>query len=377
MFTITFFRKGLTMKKLLIVTMIAMTSFYTSAAIGQVPQNGGFDTDLSGWTIIANESDAVLWYQGTAVLSNPGDYPIDPAWPFQNSFEFLSAYSQLSGNDDDSSGIAQAFTVPSNTDELSFDVSMETYSVMSTGETDTLTVKLWYGAGLTSSELIFEVDSTDVDWVMIPGNYPVNESELDDIAQIFVHHVIYETTVVFDLSPWAGQDVYLEFVLEHDNTDDVKTAATIDNVAISTSGDTTPPVVTVCGMTELWPPNHKYHTFSLSDIVQSVIDDSDGDIDIDDNCVILSIYSDEPEDVKGNGDGSTLDDIVILGPSSFKVRSERQGKGNGRVYGVAFEMSDSSGNTTQATAYLGVPHDKSGKRTIVDDGSESGYTVYQ
>jgi hypothetical protein len=247
---------------------------------------------------------------------------------------------------------------------------------MSTGETDTLTVKLWYGAGLSSNELIYEVDSTDVDWVIVPGNYPVNESELDDIAQIFVHHVIYEKSVVFDLSPWAGQDVYLEFVLEHDNTDDVKTAATIDNVAISTSGDNTPPVVTVCGMTELWPPNHKYHTFSLSDIVQSVIDDSDGDIDIDDNCVILSIYSDEPEDVKGNGDGRTLDDIVILGPSSFKVRSERQGPGNGRVYGVTFEVSDSSGNTTEAIVYLGVPHDKSGKRPIIDDGSESGYTVY-
>ena len=92
--------------------------------------------------------------------------------------------------------------------------------------------------------------------------------------------------------------------------------------------------------------------------------------------MILSIYSDEPEDLEGKGDGNTVDDIVILGPSSFKVSSERQGTGNGRVYGITFIVFDSSGNSSVATVYLGVPHDKSEKTPIEDDGSASGYEVY-
>jgi hypothetical protein len=71
---------------------------------------------------------------------------------------------------------------------------------------------------------------------------------------------------------------------------------------------------------------------------------------------ILSIYSDEAEDATGNGDGSTVNDIVITGKSSFKVRAERLGKGNGRVYGVNFKVTDTSGAVQTATSKFVVPH---------------------
>ncbi|MHC4443350.1 MAG: choice-of-anchor Q domain-containing protein, partial [Planctomycetota bacterium] len=108
--------------------------------------------------------------------------------------------------------------------------------------------------------------------------------------------------------------------------------------------DNVPPVVAVGDAIEIWPPNHKYHTFNLSDLVTSVEDGCEGLLDVDAVGSIISIISDEPEDAPGGGDGNTLDDIVILSPSSFKVRAERQGGGNGRVYTINFEVVDSFGN---------------------------------
>jgi hypothetical protein len=120
---------------------------------------------------------------------------------------------------------------------------------------------------------------------------------------------------------------------------------------------------------ELWPSNHRYETLSLADCVRDLCE-----LDLDVNAVgtILSIYSDEPEDAAS--DGNTVQDIVILSNSTFMVRAERQGGGNGRVYGVTFEISDSAGNTTVDTCLIGVPHDASGG-VPVDEGPEAGYSV--
>ena len=119
--------------------------------------------------------------------------------------------------------------------------------------------------------------------------------------------------------------------------------------------DHTGPAVVVRPMVEIWPPNHKYHELSLSDLVGSVDDNCDGLMDVDSVGRIISIHSDEPED--GGGDGNTTEDAVILGNSRFKVRAERLGNGDGRVYGVTFEVGDEAGNITQETGYVGVPHD--------------------
>jgi hypothetical protein len=137
--------------------------------------------------------------------------------------------------------------------------------------------------------------------------------------------------------------------------------------------DTMPPVVIVEDMVELWPPNHKYKSFSLSDCAR-VADECEGDLDVNDIGTILSIYSDEPEDVGGLGDGRTRRDIVVLIDGQFRLRAERQGGGDGRVYGVTFEVSDSAGNASQHTCYFGVPHDQDGQAPI-DAGPDAGYTV--
>ncbi|MDJ0765843.1 MAG: DUF5011 domain-containing protein [Myxococcota bacterium] len=141
--------------------------------------------------------------------------------------------------------------------------------------------------------------------------------------------------------------------------------------------DTTPAHVTVSEMIELWPPHHDMHTFNLSDCVVSVEDDCEGSLAVDAVGTILSMYSDEPEDAKGGGDGKTVEDMIILSNSSFAVRAERQGKLNGRVYGITFEVLDTFGNSTVETCYVGVPHDQDGDPPPdpIDDGAESGYVI--
>ena len=118
----------------------------------------------------------------------------------------------------------------------------------------------------------------------------------------------------------------------------------------------------------MWPPNHKYKTFDVSDFVVSVSDNCSplGTADV----TISFVTSDEPEDVRGGGDGKTSNDMVI-GSGSIDLRAERQGGGNGRVYTIHLTVADENGNSSSASCQVTVPHNKNG--TAIDDGSV--YTV--
>ena len=64
---------------------------------------------------------------------------------------------------------------------------------------------------------------------------------------------------------------------------------------------------------------------------------------------ISQVTSDEVQN--GNGDGNTLNDIVIASDcKSVQLRSERSGNGDGRVYTITFKVSDTAGNTATATS---------------------------
>lgn len=135
--------------------------------------------------------------------------------------------------------------------------------------------------------------------------------------------------------------------------------------------DTTPPVVTLKETIKLWPPNHRMETLTLADLATAE-DACEGELDLSEAGAIIDIYSDEPDN--STGDGNTTNDIVIVDNHTFQVRAERKGNSNGRVYGIRFEVSDSSGNTVETTAFVHVPHDQSG-REAVDNGPAAGHTV--
>jgi hypothetical protein len=131
--------------------------------------------------------------------------------------------------------------------------------------------------------------------------------------------------------------------------------------------DVTPPIITSVKKTiSLWPADHKYETIKLSDF----------GISVSDNCasitsaslLITKVTSDEVEDSNGNGDGNTLNDILIAGDfKSVNLRKEREGTGNGRVYTIYVSVSDGNGNVGTSSFQVQVPHDK--KDIALNDGS--------
>jgi hypothetical protein len=135
--------------------------------------------------------------------------------------------------------------------------------------------------------------------------------------------------------------------------------------------DTTAPVITLNGNEPaLWPPNHKYQSFSVTDFVIGATDSCNTSLGVT-NVVISQVTSDELED--SGGDGHTLKDIVIAPDCrSVQLRAERDGGGDGRVYTITFKVTDSSGNVGTATAQVTVPKSQAGGPAI-DSGVH--YTV--
>lgn len=123
--------------------------------------------------------------------------------------------------------------------------------------------------------------------------------------------------------------------------------------------DTTAPVVTP-KTTELWPPNHKFHTVTIDDCVE-VLDACDPDVVV----TFTSAASDEPRN--DTGDGNTEVDIQNLGCGSVELLAERKGNGDARVYTLGFRAVDLSGNVTEGACHVVVPHDQGGA-VPVDSG---------
>lgn len=132
--------------------------------------------------------------------------------------------------------------------------------------------------------------------------------------------------------------------------------------------DVTPPTVTTPEDPEtLWPPNHQYHDFEVDDCVVAIEDNCDHALDPTDASTVVQITSDEEELAQGSG--NTCDDAVIDSPpKSYSVRSERRGNADGRVYHVGVVVSDLSGNHTDASCSIEVPHDQGQGSQAIDSG---------
>ena len=134
------------------------------------------------------------------------------------------------------------------------------------------------------------------------------------------------------------------------------------------------PVITLStNSVSMWPPNHQYQTFNVTDFVASASSSCDASVDIND-VVIQNVSSDELEENPAGADGNTLNDIVIAPDcKSVQLRRERDGNLDGRVYTITFKVTDSFGNSTTATVKVNVPKNNNG--TAVDSGAAAGYTV--
>ncbi len=134
-----------------------------------------------------------------------------------------------------------------------------------------------------------------------------------------------------------------------------------------TINDTEAPVISNVSVSPamLWPPNHKMKDVTVS---YSSTDNCPGPI----TCA-LSVSSDEP--VEGLGDGHTSPDWIVVNNHLVKLRAERSGTGDGRVYTITIRCTDQHGNTGTATTTVLVPHDMSPTppaNTITDRDMEAG-----
>lgn len=118
----------------------------------------------------------------------------------------------------------------------------------------------------------------------------------------------------------------------------------------------------------LWPPDHKYRQLSLSDCAEDPVDQCHGRLPLDQYGTITRVTSDEVEDACDAGDGHTCADIVITGRTTMKLRAERQGTSDGRVYTLHYTVTDPSGNTAASSCTVTVPHDA----TCGDPAADSG-----
>ncbi len=151
-----------------------------------------------------------------------------------------------------------------------------------------------------------------------------------------------------------------------ETTGSCNTASQSATLAVSN----TPPSITLNGQNiELWPPNHSYHTITVANLVASATS-CDGTVNLN-SVTIDHVTSDEVEN--GNGDGNTLNDIVIAcDRKSVQLRSERDGSGDGRVYTIYFKVTDGLGHSTTVSAKVTVPKSQNGNAAI-DSGPH--YTV--
>jgi uncharacterized repeat protein (TIGR01451 family) len=95
--------------------------------------------------------------------------------------------------------------------------------------------------------------------------------------------------------------------------------------------------------TSLWPANHKMVDVEVSYNTQ-------------DNCgpvtCTLSVTSNEPEN--GTGDGDTAPDWEVLDDHHVRLRAERSGNGDGRVYTITITCVDNAGrSSTQTVTVIG------------------------
>jgi WD40 repeat protein len=105
-----------------------------------------------------------------------------------------------------------------------------------------------------------------------------------------------------------------------------------------------PPAITSLAASPdvLWPPNHKLVPVTVT------VSTSGGCGSV--SCKIISVSSNEPVDPDG--------DWLITGNLTLKLRAERLGSGNGRVYTITVLCTDGSGNITTKTVAVTVSHDQ-------------------
>jgi hypothetical protein len=114
-----------------------------------------------------------------------------------------------------------------------------------------------------------------------------------------------------------------------------------------TVNDVEPPVIHDLAASPrlLWPPNHKMKNVTIN---YTTTDNCPGPI----TCHI-TVTSDESQNGPGN---NSSNDWIVVDDHHVRLRAERAGHGDGRIYTTTVGCTDQHGNTATASATVTVPH---------------------
>jgi hypothetical protein len=113
--------------------------------------------------------------------------------------------------------------------------------------------------------------------------------------------------------------------------------------------DTTAPTITAvqASPSVLSPPNHALVPVTLAVAATDTCDAAPV-------CELTTVSSNEP--ANGTGDGDASPDWEVTGPLTVRLRAERAGAGSGRLYTLTVACVDATGNATQGSTTVTVPH---------------------
>ena len=118
--------------------------------------------------------------------------------------------------------------------------------------------------------------------------------------------------------------------------------------------DNEPPVITnvIANPNMLWPPNHQMRDVEIK-------------YELSDNCganAVLSVTSNEPP--TGTDEQDVAIDWQIINGHYIKLRAERKGNGNGRIYTITIMATDAAGNKSSKQVQVKVPQNGPVERDI-------------
>lgn len=114
----------------------------------------------------------------------------------------------------------------------------------------------------------------------------------------------------------------------------------------------------VASPSALWPPNHELRPIEIAGV--EAADGGEASIEV------IRVWQDEP--TEGLGDGNTAPDAVIGDAGGVRVRQERSGLGDGRIYEIEFEAT-SGPSTCTGSVEVSVPHDQGRNGAAIDSGA--------
>jgi len=155
------------------------------------------------------------------------------------------------------------------------------------------------------------------------------------------------------LGPWNDGETHRLYV-DVDDTQGLRSLGIV-RFDVSAGANQPPDCSGAVAAASTWPPNG-----SLVPVTITGVTDPDGDAV---TITVTGITQDEP--VLGGGDDTCPDAVIENGAA--RVRRERSGAGNGRVYTIAFTATDPHGGSCEGSVDVCVPHDRGRERACVKD----------